>query len=59
MNKDQLDQIETALKHCRVLIKYHVKPEKCISIEGNVFSATDIYKEVEESLSMIYHHNQK
>ncbi len=34
------------LNKVRVLIKYHMKPEKCITIENNIYSALDIYQEL-------------
>ena len=55
MTSGLVEQIEDALNKCRVIIKFHCKPEKCcsFSFDQPPFSASDAHNAAVEVLEAI------
>lgn len=53
LTREEAEKIEAAVNWSRVIIKFHVKPCRCVSIDDAVKSAFDIYKDTHESLAIL------
>ena len=51
MTNTDREKIKEALNWARVLVKFHVKPEKCVSINDDMKSAEEIYKLLVDALA--------
>jgi hypothetical protein len=48
---DLIDELYQALVKCRALVKFFVKPERCICVGDDVYSAQEAFSEASASLA--------
>jgi hypothetical protein len=47
---DTIERLVAALDQCRAIIKFHVKPERCVTVGDEVLSARKAFEDAVEAL---------